>query len=191
MRTKNSIRNILISLIGQFLRLLLAMIQRIVFIKVLSAEYLGLDSLFSNILCMLSLAELGIGQAITCNLYKPLKENDVETIKSLMYVYKKSYTSIGIIILFIGILLAPFIDFFVAELPNIQENIKIVYCIFVFNTGISYFFSYKRELMNADQKMYISNIYIYSCLIVMNILQIIGMIFTGKYYLFLMIYKDL
>ena len=123
MRTSNSIRNIIVSFVGQFLRLILAMIQRIFFIKILGTEYLGLDSLFSNILCILSLAELGIGQAITCNLYKPLKENDIEKIKSLMKLYKKSYTFIGIIIIICGLLIAPFITLFIAfSLPGIAED---------------------------------------------------------------------
>lgn len=187
MRTKNSLRNIVVSFVGQFLRLFLAMIQRIFFIKILGTEYLGLDSLFSNILCILSLAELGIGQAITCNLYKPLKDNDIEKIKSLMSLYKKAYTIIGILIIISGFFISPFLKIFIAEMPNISENIYVIYCVFVLNTGISYFFSYKRELMNADQKMYITNIYIYSCLIIMNILQIVAMIVTKEYYLFLCI----
>ena len=187
MRTQNSIINVLVTSIGQFVKLILNFVVRIVFIKTLAEDYLGLDSLFANILTMLSLAELGIGQAITYSLYKPLSDKNIEKIKSLMRLYKRAYISIGFLILIIGLSLNPFLDFFIKDAPEIQENLNVIYSIYVFTVALSYFASYKRELINADQKLYISNMYIYGCLIIMNLLQIVGLLLTKQYFVFLVV----
>lgn len=187
MRTENSLKNVIITLISQFLKIILNFIVRYIFIKTLAEDFLGLDGLFSNILSMLSLVELGVGQAITYQLYKPLKENNIAKIKSLMNFFKKAYTAIGLIILIIGLSLNPFLKYFIKGEPNIIENIHLVYSLYVLTVALSYFMSYKRELINADQKMYISNIYIFICLFFMNIFQIVGMVITKKYFIFLLI----
>lgn len=187
MRTQNSIKNVIFTSFGQFIRIIINFIIRIIFIRTLSIDYLGLDGLFANILCVLSLTELGIGQAITYSLYKPLKENNTEKLKSLMNIFKKAYTLIGILILVIGLSLNPVLEYFINEKPNISENLNLIYSLYVLTISLSYFFAYKRELINADQKMYISNMYIYGCLIVMNILQIIGLLLTKQYFVFLII----
>ena len=75
-RTNNMIRNVTFSFIGQGLGILASFIVRIVFIRILGNTYLGLDGLFSNILTVLSLSELGVGTAITYSLYRPLAEKD-------------------------------------------------------------------------------------------------------------------
>ena len=89
-RTKNSIINISVALIGQLLGLIVSFIARIFFIRILGAEYLGVNGLFTNILTILSLVELGIGPAIIFSLYKPLAENNIKKVKALMKFYQKS-----------------------------------------------------------------------------------------------------
>ena len=79
-RTKATIKNMIYAFIGQFLGTIMVFVSRIFFLKILSAEYLGLNGLFTNILTVLSFAELGFGTAITFNLYKPLKDNEKEKI---------------------------------------------------------------------------------------------------------------
>lgn len=95
-RTKNSLLNITASIGGQLLTNVLRWICRMVFIYTLGKEYLGISSLYANILTILSLSELGLGSAITYSLYKPLAENDTEAVKSLMAFFKKAYRWIGI-----------------------------------------------------------------------------------------------
>ena len=107
-RTNNMIRNVSWSFLGQGLGILASFIVRIIFIRVLGSTYLGLDGLFSNILTILSLSELGVGTAITYSLYKPLAEKDKSKLKSLMDLFKKVYTVIGLIIFGIGFGLTPF-----------------------------------------------------------------------------------
>lgn len=151
-RTFNSIRNILTGFLGQFIFILAGFINRSVFIHCLSSEYLGVNGLFTNILSMLSLADLGIGTAIVYALYKPLAEKNETEIAKLMNFYKKAYTSIGVIIFILGIGLLPFLNGLIGEAPNIKESIYLIYIIYLFNSAISYFASYKSSLIIADQK---------------------------------------
>ena len=97
-RKKNAVRNFSSGIVVQFANKILAFIVQTVFIKMLSTEYLGINGLFSNILTVLSFAELGFGTAIIYNMYKPVAEDDKEKIKSLMQLYKKVYNTIGFII---------------------------------------------------------------------------------------------
>ena len=184
MRTKNSIKNLIFALLGQAFGLIISFIARIIFVKILTDEYLGLNSLFTNILTMLSLVELGIGSAIVYSLYKPLAINDKEKVKSLMQLYKKAYLTIGIIILFLGIITLPFYRYLINEVPNIK-NLDLIYFLFVLNTSVSYFYSYKRSLIISDQKRYIATIYRYSFYFLLNVVQIIILLFTKNYLLFL------
>lgn len=187
MRTVSSIKNLIFAFGGQFLGIIISFIARIIFLQVLNSEYLGINGLFTNILTILSLAELGIGTAMNFSLYKPLAEQNKEKIKSLMYLYKKAYIIIGIIILVVGIAISPLLPFFINEMPDIPENIYFIYILFVINTGISYFFSYKRALIVSDQKRYIATIYRYGFYFLLNVAQIICLLITRNYILFLVL----
>lgn len=184
MRIKSSAKNLTFAVIGQLLGLFISFFSRIVFIQFLGAEYLGLNGLFSNILTILSLVELGIGPAITFSLYKPLAEKDVEKIKSLMMLFRKTYITIGFIILLIGCFIAPFLELFIKSTPDIP-HLHLIYLLFVTNSAVSYFYSYKRTLIISDQKRYIATIYRYSFFILLNITQIIVLYLTKSYILFL------
>ena len=157
MRVEKSIKNTTISVIFHIIGLIINFIVRNFFIKYLGSEYLGLNGLLTNILQVLSLAELGVGEAINYSLYKPLAKEDKEKCKSLMLLYKKLYTSIGIFITIAGLLFMPFLHLLIKDMGNL-ENVYLIYVLFVFNTSISYFYSYRWNLMVADQKKYIYDI---------------------------------
>lgn len=180
MRVENSIKNTIISIFFQGFGLLINFIVRIFFIKILGSEYLGLNGLFTNILLVLSLAELGVGEAINFSLYKPLAEKDIAKCQLLMNVYKKVYIIIGIFITVIGIGFMPFIPYFINEMTGL-EHVNIIYILFVLNTSLSYFFSYKRNLIIADQKMYIATIYKNIFYVIFKIAQIIYLIIFKDY----------
>lgn len=184
MRSKNSAKNLVVALIGQVFGLLISFIARIIFVKFLSTEYLGLNGLFTNLLTMLSLVELGVGSALVFSLYKPLAIKDQEKVKGLMNLYKKSYNIIGGVILVLGILFLPFYKHLISEVPSIS-NLDVIYLLFVFNTAISYFYSYKRSLIICDQKRYIATIYRYGFYFLLNVVQIIILFLTKNYILYL------
>lgn len=185
-RVNNSIRNSFYSIVANIVTIGFAFISRTVFIYCLNEDYLGVNGLFTNIISLLSLAELGVGTAIIYNLYKPLAEKNKVLIRQLVYFYKKVYFIIGYFILFIGIIMSFFIVNFMKEVPDIS-NLNLIFCLFVFNTVISYFFSYNITLLEADQKQYIvSKIRMYSN-IVQNILQIIILLAMKNYILYLLV----
>lgn len=185
-RTRNSIINVMVAMSGQGVALIVSFIARIFFINILGADYLGINGLFTNILTMLSLVELGIGPAIIFSLYKPLAEKDFEKIKLLMQLYKKSYTIIGIAVGLLGLLVTPFLPYIIKEMPDVP-NLNLIFILFVINSAISYFYAYKRNLIIADQYRYVDTIYKYIFYVILNILQVLFLFFTGSYILFLIL----
>ena len=132
-RTKNSMKNLVTAVFGQGLGFIVSFIARYFFIITLGREYLGLNGLFTNILTILSLAELGVGEAITYSLYRPLAENDTEKCTMLMQVYKKIYTVIGIGIFVVGVALVPFLPLIITN-PLLVSNFKLSNILKLFNS---------------------------------------------------------
>lgn len=185
-RTKNSIYNMIASILANSLSIIIGLIARIFFIKYLGNEYLGLNGLFSNIISMLSIVELGMGSTIIYNLYKPIADNDIDTIKSLMQFYRKSYHLIGIIVFILGIVLIPFLPSIIGS-TEIPVDSTIIYLLFLSDSVFSYFLSYKRSMLYAQQKDYVVQYVNMFYLITLNVAQIIVLIITKNYYLYLLI----
>ena len=184
-RIRNSFFNLISGFLSRIIGMLSAFVVRTVFIKCLNEDYLSINGLYSSILVMLSLAELGFGTAIVFNMYKPLAKNDTEKINKLMYLYKKVYTIIGGVILIIGLCLVPFLDILVKDAPNIS-GLKFYYLLFLLNSVVSYwFFAYKNSLLQADQKSYIVNNYITIFNIIKSLAQICLLIIFHNYTLYL------
>lgn len=154
-RTKNSILILITGVSRQLLTILLTFVSRTVFIYVLGAEILGINGLFTNILSLLSLSELGIATAITFYLYKPIADQNIERINLLMNFYKLCYRGVGLVILGIGLLITPFLKYIVNFDQNIDINLYIVYFISVFNISSTYLFGgYKQTIFLANQEQY-------------------------------------
>jgi O-antigen/teichoic acid export membrane protein len=186
-RTANTAKNASFGLVSQIVNIILSFISRTVFIYVLGVEYLGINGLFTNILMLLSFAELGIGNAIIYGMYKPLATNDKEKIKSFMALYEKAYKIIGLFVFIVGLLVIPFMDYIIKDAPNIKENIILIYILFLLNTTISYFFVYKKSIITADQKNYVVLFYQQLFKVGQTLAQILFLWFTGEYLLFLII----
>ncbi len=186
MRTKNTFKNGITSLICNSIALIIGFLAQSVFVNTLGIEYSGLNSVFSNIISMLAISELGIGTAIIYHMYKPVSENDIDKIKNLMNFYKKAYRYIAFIVLLLGIILIPFLKF-VVNFSYIKENIYIIYLLFLFDSFISYFSSYKRSLIYANQKNRIVDIIHLIYLLILNIFQILILINTKNFILYLII----
>lgn len=178
-RTANTGKNFAFSVLSIFLNSILGFITRTVFIKEIGITYLGANGLFTNILSMLSLTELGIGSAIAFSLYKPLAENDIKTIKSLMYFYKKAYRYIALVITVMGLGIIPFLDVLIKD-PGEMKHIPLIYCVFLYNTVISYLFTYKITLLSADQKSYLMT----------NVNMIIGIVTSGVQFIIIIVFKN-
>ena len=154
-RKKNSAKNLAVSLCSYVLYTVISFALRAVFIKTLGEIYLGISGLFSNVLTLLSFAELGVEQAVAFHLYKPLAQNNKEKVASLMLLYRTAYRIIGTFVIVAGLVVIPFFGFIIKEKPDISENLIVIYLFYLLNTGLSYFFSYKQTLISAAQKSYI------------------------------------
>lgn len=185
-RTQNSIRNVLAAMLGQLGGVLVNLLARVFFLHFLNQTYLGLNGLFTNVLTMLSLVELGVGPAMAYSLYKPLADGDTERIKSHMAFYKKAYITIGLIIAALGLAFLPFYTVFMDEVPDIP-HLNVIYLLFVANTVVSYFYSYKRSLIVCDQRKYIETSIHYGAYFLLNVVQIIFLALTRSYVLFLVL----
>lgn len=186
MRTKNAIYNAMFTWVGQFSLIIVTLLSRKVFLELLGAEYLGVNSLFANILSFLSMAELGIGSAITYSLYKPIAEDDEEQIKSLMQLYRKAYWLIGAFVMFAGLILVPVLPHIITGGEEIK-HLDLIYILFLVNTAVSYFFSYKSSFIIANQKKYIFNINHYLWQFAMYAIQIAILLRYKNYYVYLII----
>ena len=186
-RTEYSVLNIMTGLGGYAINTVLGFICRMVFVKCLSEDYLGVNGFFTNILTMLSLAELGIGNAVVFALYKPLAEDDKDKIASLVKLYGTAYKTIGIIVGAIGIALMPFLNVIIRNEPNIAESIYLLYIINLFNTASTYFFSYRSSLIIAAQENYIISGVNYAVTIGQSIIQMFLLVFTRNYLLYLLV----
>lgn len=186
MRKKNSIKNMLAATSSNIITIIIGLVAQAIFIKILGTEYLGLNGLFSNIITMLGIVELGIGSAIVYNLYKPIADNDYEQIKSLMQLYKKSYHIIAIIVLIIGVSIIPVLPFFIEEV-TVPINTNAIYLLFLLEVVFSYLLSYKRSILYANQKNFIVNLVHICYTILMNTFQLLALYIYKNFYIYLAI----
>lgn len=186
MRTDNTIKNVIMNFLYNFLNYGLRFVSRIIFVKTLAEVYLGVNGLLSNILGILSLTELGIGTAIGYSLYKPLAEKDNEKVRSLMDFYKKAYQIIALVVLVLGLLLLPLLPYLIKENTTIK-NLNIIYVIYLLNMVIGYLFSYKRTLIISDQKRYKIVPFVMLFSIITVVFQIIVLLAFRSYIIYLLV----
>ena len=183
-RTNNSIKNGLTSTIVYMINILMSFVSQAVFIHTLGAQYNGIKGLFSNILNMLNIAELGFGSAIVYNLYKPMAKKEVEEIRTLVKYYRNVYHTIAGLIFGIGIILLPMVPTIVGEV-SVPENIRFLFFLYLLSTVFSYLLTYKRSVLYADQKSYITNTVGSVFVILKNLIQIAVLMITHNFVLHL------
>lgn len=186
-RVRQAGKNIFFGYISNFIILIMGFLQRTVFILVLDRTLLGVNSLYTDILSMLSLAELGIGSAMNYSLYKPVAMNDQRKIKSYMSLYRKAYLAIAGVIAVIGLVLTPFLPYLIKDRGGISvRELTIYYLIFLFNTVSTYFVAYKYSLSNAQQRNYIQTNIATITKIATVFAQIIILLLTKNFLLYLL-----
>ncbi len=187
-RTYNTTRNVFSGFIKQIIGIVLPFIIRTIIIYNLGSEYQGINGLFSSILQVLSLADLGFSTAVVFSLYKPISEKNYKLINALLLYLRKIYRIIGVAVLIIGLCLIPFLDHLITgNIPN-NINIYILYLIYLSNSVISYYlFAYKSVLFTSMQREYVvSNIYTLTSIFV-RLTQIVLLIVVKNYYVFILV----
>ena len=185
-RTDYATLNTSIALAIQPFQALIGFVSRTVFLNILGVTYLGLNNYLSSLISMLSLAELGIGGAMTYALYSPLARKDHGKINAFMILFKKLYRMIGIGIFIFGTVLAIFLPYIIKDYP-VNREVYIVYFLFVFNSASSYFFSYKRTLLYVDQRNYVMTSIDFGLSILRAVLQIGVLIYTKNFVIYILV----
>lgn len=152
-RTRNASRNIMTGLVQRLYQILVPFLMRTAMIYLLGAEYVGLDGLFTSILSVLNLAELGVGSAMVYSMYKPIAEDDTDMVCSLMRLYKVYYRIIGLVVLVGGLILCPFIPRLISGTVPVGINVQVLFILNLSTTVLSYWlFAYKNCLFHAYQR---------------------------------------
>lgn len=185
-RTEKTIRNSFFALCEQAIYSVMSFICRTVFIYSLGKTYLGFNGLFSDILTLLSLAELGFGTAILYAMYQPMAEGNKKKIAALLNLYKYVYISVGIVVTVIGAAITPFLNLFISDMPQMTE-IPIIYLLYLLNTTATYFFVYKKSILIIDQKSFVSSLIFSACSILQNISQIAILQIFKNYIVYLIV----
>ena len=186
-RLKNSALNFSSGLVGRGLTITLNFIVRTIFIYCLNEAYLSVNGLYSNILTVLSLAELGFGSAMVYHMYAPMACHDYQRAAALLHLYKRVYQIIGAVIFVLGLFIVPFLDVIIKDKPDVP-GLTLYYLMFLFNTVISYWLqSYMGVLFSADQKEYVKTNTQSVVSIVQAIIQIIILLLFRNYLLYLFI----
>ena len=153
-RTTYAIMNFSSSTVSNIANLVLTFVSRTIFIRILGETYLGVNGLFTNLLGLLSLAELGVGSAISFSLYKPIAEKDIAKVQAIINFYRTAYRVIAAVVVAVGLLIMPLLKHIVKGAEGVQ-NIYLIYCIYLTNTVSSYLISYKSTILAADQRNYL------------------------------------
>ena len=187
-RTENAIKNAGFGIICKIAIMIVSFISRTVFIYILGSTYLGVNGLFSEVLSLLSFAELGFGSAMTFSMYKPVADNDKDRIIRLLNFYKKVYRIIALVIACSGLCLVPFIGNIVKGADWLSvRSLQLYFLIFLFNTVIEYFVSYKFTYINALQKNYIATNISTVVTVTSQVAQILVIVIYKNFLLYLLV----
>ena len=186
-RLKNSALNLATGLLGRLLTIILNFTVRTIFIHCLDEAYLSVNGLYSNILTVLSLAELGFGSAMVYHMYEPMAKKNYQKVAELLYFYKKAYFAVGMAIVGIGVCIIPFMDVIIKDKPDVPW-LTLYYIIFLLNSGLSYCFAAcKGTLFLADQKEYVQTNARNTIAIIQTALQVLLLLLFRAYLSYLLI----
>nr|MBP3597953.1 lipopolysaccharide biosynthesis protein [Eubacterium sp.] len=186
-RTEHSVRNTTAAMVSKIVAVLMGFATRVVFTHTLSESYVGVNGLFSDLLNVLALSELGVGTAITYALYRPIAEGDTEKQKSLMQLYCFFYRIVAGIVLVAGLAVIPFMDLLIKNQPDI-DHLILIYLMYLANSVLSYLLIYKKTLIDAHQLSYLGEVYQMTAILIQDVFQIILLLTTHNFILFLVVY---
>lgn len=186
-RTSNVFKNSGASLLNKLINIVIQFVMRTAFIHILGNEYTGVSGLFTDILNVLSLMELGLDSSMVYALYKPVAQKDTRRITALMRFYRKAFTIIGITVLGAGALCTPFLGHIVKGVPNIKEDIRGIFLMYVATSSFSYFLIYKTVLLSAHQKSRVTAKWRMIVYVLESIIEIILLLIFRKYYAYLIV----
>ena len=187
-RTENASRNLVWGMLNKIIAIGMPFATRTVMIYTMGMLYVGLGSLLTSVLQVLSLAELGVGSAMVFSMYKPIAEGDEAKVCALLNVYRKTYRCIGIVIFCIGLILLPFLKHLVSgEVPS-EINLQVLFLVYLLNNLLGYFlFAYKQSVFFASQRVDIISKIGMLFQIISCSAQILTLLFIHSYYAYVIV----
>lgn len=187
-RTKNASRNIICGGLDRFTAIVFPFIVRTMFIKLFGEEYLGLTSLYSSILQVLNIAELGLTSAVSAALYRPIAFDDHSKVAELLYLYDSIYKKIGCFIFVVGMAMMPFLNFLIKDTPPSDVNIYVLWGLYLLQTVLGYMlFAYRTTLLSAIQRSDISSIVAVILRTIISVIQMILIVFLKNVYIYIVL----
>lgn len=185
-RTEYSARNTIVALFSRLCAILMGYVTRVVFTHTLSVSYVGINGLFMDIINVLSLSELGISTAITFALFKPIADEDITRQRALMGLYRKCYRVVAMLVAGSGLLLLPFLRYLIKDYEQV-DHVILIFLLYLTNSVCSYLLVYKKTFLDASQLGYIGTLFWTGSWMIQDILQIIVLLTTGNFLVFLLI----
>lgn len=183
---KNTTKSIFWGIVNKFVIIIMPFVIRTILIYFLGADYAGLSSLFTSILRVLNMAELGFAGAVAFSMYKPVAEDDTEKICELLAFYRKLYYVVGAVVMVIGIAMLPYLNYLVKGSYPSDINLQALYIVYLVDTAASYFlFSYKNVILNVYQRIdIVSNVstVLHICIYA---IQIVVLVLFRNYYAYI------
>ncbi|MBQ8192740.1 MAG: polysaccharide biosynthesis protein [Bacilli bacterium] len=173
MRTKKTAKNLIISTILTTIIALIGLVKTKVFLNYLGDEATGIYQLFSQILSYISLVDAGLTSSILYSLYKPVSDNNIEKINSILKGGRNFYNKIALIIIVIGIIVSFKIDFFLSDYTMSLWYVQVCFILFIVASSINYFVTPQKVILEARQNLYKVHTIVYVSMIVKAILEIV------------------
>lgn len=184
-RSKNAGLNVIVGFLTQFGTLLLSFISRRIFIEFLSVDYLGINGLYSNILSVLSLAELGLGSVMQFSLYKPVTDKDYGKVRLLISFAQKIYICIATAVFLVGITIIPLLKYIINSNLT-QSELIIYYVLFLINSVVSYFAASRVALLAANQDNRLQKTINFCTSLILQVVHIAILVVFKNYMLYVM-----
>lgn len=181
MDKRKSILNVSVSIISKIFTAIAVIVVRRILISSCGNEVNGLNSLYLSIVGFLAVTELGVGNAITFCMYKPIVEGDKNKVSALYHLFRKLYLIIGGVILACGLMITPFISYFAKDYAEINVNLYLTFVLMLISVVVTYLFSAKTALLNAYKNNYISTAITSAGMLFQYILQIAVLLITGSF----------
>ena len=182
---KNAKKNMLFGAINKIIVMLCPFVEKTVIVYILGAQYLGLSSLYTSILSVLSLTELGFGSAMIYNMYKPAADGDTAKLNALLSFYRKAYRIIGCVVLGLGLVIIPLLPHLIKDSYPADINLTKLYLIYLINASISYLsYGYLSSVLVVHQRNDISSAINTFVKILLVACQVVALLVTRNYYYF-------
>lgn len=186
MDKRKSILNVSVSIVGKMLAMVMSIVGKRFLIQCCGNEVNGLNALYLSIIGFMSVAELGIGSAITFSMYKPIVENDTDKVSALYGLYRRLYLLIGALILVVGLVMAPFVHIFARDYEQLNVNFSYTFTLMLISTVLTYLYGAKMALFNAYKNNYVTTAITQGGILFRHVIQVVVLVTVGTFEAYLL-----